>query len=123
MPSSTYLNIIEQLQQHAQLGVYDLARKLKIAKQLINYHLKNLIEEGIVLKRNGENNRVYYYLQPFYKELEPHLDKLWGTLMPILETYTETADFTQASSRTKAQMNLIDYLICELHKQFHDLDE
>lgn len=122
MPSDLYLKIVQLLQKGVQ-GTYDLARTLHQPHQTIDYHLKRMIEDGIVLRQNGTAKRVLFSLQPFYNQTADHLDKLWQTIEPLLEHFTDHADFSQATSKADAQLAMIDYLICQLHDQFHAFQE
>lgn len=84
------------------LIAHHIAKSAKIRPQLVDYHLKKLVKQGVVLVQE-EFGHFYYYLQPsFY--LEEAETALMATLMPWIEEFVKQTEFTEDMEDTHEQI-------------------
>ena len=65
-----------------------IAKKTKRSAQLIEYHIKQLIEEKIVICTTQHDKKYYILTDVFYDSSS--IDALYLYLMPFVETLSET---------------------------------
>lgn len=83
--SDIKLEIIKCLiNENAEMILNHIAKKTKRSAQLIEYHIKQLIEKKIVVCRQDANNRKYYSLTPVFYD-EGAIDSLYMYLTPFVE--------------------------------------
>ena len=95
--SNIKLEIVKCLiDESAEMILNHIAKKTKRSAQLIEYHIKQLIEKKIVICRNDINNKKYYSLTPIFYD-ESSIDALYTYLTPFVETlskeYPEDNDY------------------------------
>jgi predicted transcriptional regulator len=106
----------------------EIAKKVKESSQLVQYHLNQLVVDGILLTYTEDRKR-YYALQPVQYKYPP--SELYAVLMPLVEDMTEFIKCGQtyeSPSRIIAN-NLILLLerfavdIDDLFEEINDSDE
>jgi len=84
--SDIKLEIIKCLvNERAEMILNHIAKKTKRSAQLIEYHIKQLIEKKIVVCRQDANNKKYYSLTHVFYD-EGAIDSLYMYLTPFVET-------------------------------------
>jgi len=84
-----------------------IAKGTKIRPQLIDYHLKKLLNKGVVLVQR-EYGHYYYFLQPsFYlEEAETALMKI---LIPWVEVFAKRTEVTKGQKKDQVVYNNLNY--------------
>lgn len=86
--SDIKLEIIKCLvNENAEMILNHIAKKTKRSVQLIEYHIKQLIEKKIVVciqRGAGKNTKKYYSLTPIFYD-ESSIDALYTYLTPFVE--------------------------------------
>ena len=87
--SNIKLEIVKCLiDESAEMILNHIAKKTKRSVQLIEYHIKQLIEKKIVVCRQDANNKKYYSLTPIFYD-ESSIDALYTYLTPFVETLSK----------------------------------
>lgn len=61
----------------------DIARDTKLTRQLVRYHLRSLIEKGLVLEAEYDGDKVYL-LQPVFYD-EDVIESIIDNIIPIVD--------------------------------------
>ena len=90
--SDIKLEIIKCLiDENAEMILNHIAKKTKRSAQLIEYHIKQLMEKKIVVcaqRGGGKNIGKYYSLTPIFYD-ESSIDALYAYLTPFVETLSK----------------------------------
>ena len=106
--SDIRLRIIQHLKKADKpLIAHHIARGTGIGAQLVDYHLKKLVEQGVVLvQREYEHN--YYFLQPsFY--LEEAETALMKVLTPWIEAFAEATETEEDQDKEQIVYDNLHY--------------
>jgi len=106
--SDIRLRIIQHLKEADKpLIAHHIAKGTNIRPQLVDYHLKKLVEQGIILVQQ-EYGHNYYFLQPsFYmEEAETALMKL---LTPWIQAFAEQTEIGEGLEKEQVVYDNLHY--------------
>ena len=67
--NSTQINILRLLLEEGEdTSVREIARRLKISGALSHYHLRKMVEMGVLIHHATSSRAGYYELQPIFTE-------------------------------------------------------
>lgn len=90
--NDTELKIVLTMIEYGEpLICQHIAKKSELDQQLVAYHLKNMLEKGILLKEEADN-RKYYLLQPIFYD-ENVMISLFSLLTPVVEQLPKEMEF------------------------------
>ena len=96
----------------------EIAKQVKETSQLVQYHLNQLVEDGILLTYTEDRKR-YYALQPVQYKFQP--SELYEVLMPLIEDLAESINCEQ--SYESPSRILANNVILLLERLADDIDE
>ena len=116
------LTIVETMQRADKpLIMNHIARRSKISPQLVDYHLEQMINKGLVLLVEEENKK-YYMLQPIFYD-ENWLNALYTMLTPFVEGMSGHIAFEQFDTEISKERVIINILIMFLRRFEGELEE
>lgn len=124
--SDIRLDIVRHLRKADKpLIAHHIAIAIKLRPQLLDYHLKILIKQGIILVTR-EYGHYYYFLQPYFY-LEEAETALMQIMLPWVEEFskqTEISEQNELTSLTKSRIvlnNLKYYLDLFLENNLEEI--
>lgn len=107
--TATKLKIIKCLvKEDNPLILNHIAKKTKLDIQLVEYHIKKLMEEGIVISEIEEKKKYYFLCSPFYDR--NNMNALYSLLTPYVEATVK--DLSEDTATTEKQvLNTFMYLL------------
>ena len=107
--TATKLKIIKCLiKEDNPLILNHIAKKTKLDIQLVEYHIKKLIEEGIVISEIEEEKKYYFLCSPFYDR--NNMTALYSLLTPYVKATVK--DLSEDTATTEKQvLNTFMYLL------------
>lgn len=105
MTNEVAVKIIAALQKADRpLIAYQISRKIKESPQLVDYHLKNLLQKQVVLQTEDSESK-HYFLQPsFY--LEDAEISLMKVLTPWIQEFAKQTEVDNPPNADKKQVVL-----------------
>lgn len=95
---STRIQITFHILDNSPIKVATLCKALQMPRQKVNYHLTQLVADGIIYKENGR-----YAVQPILENFELLVEKL----NPLITFLTPLIYYGQAKSPEDAVMNVL----------------
>ena len=107
--AATKLKIIKSLiKEDSPLILNHIAKKTDLDIQLVEYHIKKLIEEGVVIIETEEEKKYYFLCSPFYDT--NNMNALYSLLTPYVEATVK--DLSEGGATTEEQvLNTFMYLL------------
>jgi len=107
--TATKLKVIKCLiKEDNPLILNHIAKKTKLDIQLVEYHIKKLIEEGIVISEISEEKKYYFLCSPFYDR--NNMNALYALFTPYVEATVR--DLSEETTTTEKQvLNTFMYLL------------
>ena len=107
--TATKLKIIKCLIKEGNpLILNHIAKKTKLDIQLVEYHIKKLIEEGIAITVTEEGKKYYFLCSPFYDK--NNMNALYSLLTPYVKATVK--DLSEDTATTEEQvLNTFMYLL------------
>ena len=107
--TATKLKIIKCLiKEDSPLILNHIAKKCKLDIQLVEYHIKKLIEEGIIISEIEEGKKYYFLCSPFYDK--NNMNALYSLLTPYVEATVK--NLSEDTGTTEEQvLNTFMYLL------------
>jgi len=115
----TRLKIVELLQNEPDpLILNHIAKKIGDTPQLVDFHLRNLVSDGIVRKIENKDE-IKYHLQPYIysKQFKEVFEKRIGEWAVILEPYLDLAN---ADDEVDAILNNLYMIMREFLLAFYE---
>jgi len=117
----TQIKIVGVMQRaNNPLILNHIAKRARIAPQLVDYHLEQMIKKGIAYLHTDENGNKYYMLQPIF------YDKNWtyalsNQLIPFIQEMSKPGMlvFDQADEKTSVERLIINVFVTFL-KRFEE---
>lgn len=107
---TTKLKIIKCLiDEDNPLILNHIAKKTDLDIQLVEYHIKKLIAEGIVNTAIEEQKKYYYLCDPFYDE--NNMNALYKLLIPYVEATAREMTEGNPGITEKEVLNAFMYLL------------
>lgn len=102
--NDTELKIVLTMIEYGEpLICLHIAKKSKLDQQLVAYHIKNMLEKGILLKEEAENKK-YYYLQPVFYD-KTAIEMLFLSLTPFVEQFPKGIDFEKCENEDSIKVS------------------
>lgn len=118
MTNEVPLKIIAALQKADKpLIAYQISRKVKESPQLVDYHLKSLVQKQVVLQTEDGDSK-YYFLQPSFYLVEAEIS-LMKVLTPWIEEFAKQTEVDNPPNADKKQVvldNLYYYFLLFFQK-------
>ena len=87
-----------------------ISKKTKRSIQLIDYHIKQMIDQGVIICSLTEGKKYYYLSAPFYDEYGT--EALYKYLTPYIETIvTEMKEENDGNVEYKAAIFSLKYML------------
>ncbi len=116
------LTIVETMQKADKpLIMNHIAKRAGISPQLVDYHLEQLINKGLVLLVK-DNDKKYYILQPIFYD-ENWLDALYKMLTPFVEGMSGRIGYEQCSLEISSERVIINILLMFLRRFETELEK
>ena len=107
--TATKLKIIKCLiKEDNPLILNHIAKKTKLDIQLVEYHIKKLIEEGIIIIETEEEKKYYFLCSPFYDT--DNMNALYSLLTPYVEATVKNLSEDRLTTE-KEVLNTFMYLL------------
>ena len=107
--TATKLKIIKCLiKEDNPLILNHMAKKTDLDIQLVEYHIKKLIEEGIVISEIEEEKKYYFLCSPFYDR--DNMNALYSLLTPYVEETVKSLSEDRQTTE-KEVLNTFMYLL------------
>lgn len=105
------LKIIKCLiKEDSPLILNHIAKKTKHSAQLVEYHIKRMLDQGVIICGCSEGKKYYYLSAPFYDEYK--IDALYKYLTPYIETIiTEMKDCNDGVVEYETAVFTLKYLL------------
>lgn len=94
------------IKEERPLILNHIAKKTDLDIQLVEYHIKKLIEEGIIIYENEEEKRYYRLSSPFYDV--DNINALYSLLTPYVEATAK--ELLEGNSKTTSDDVLITFM-------------
>ena len=101
------------------LGLSDISRIIQESPQLTLYHMKNLVDGGIIIENRLDDREVYYSLQGYYYQEEPIM-AIYSALLPLAKAIMKETKFSSEKDKFQIVMKNLVYLL-EIFKE--DIEE
>jgi hypothetical protein len=90
--------------------ISDIAKETKLSNQLVNYHIKELVNLGVVIPIDSEEGCNYYALQSIFYD-ESLFEGLSCALLPVATALSETVYVGGDCSNPTPKIDIIRYLV------------
>jgi len=118
----TLLTIVETMQRADKpLIMNHIAKRSKLSPQLVDYHLEQMIKNGLALLIK-EDDKKYYMLQPIFYD-DNWLNALYEMLTPFVEGMSGRIAYEQFTNDISQERVIINILVMFLRRFEDELDK
>jgi predicted transcriptional regulator len=91
---SSKIKIIQVLRRaNGPLIMHHVAKRSRLSVQLVNYHVEQMLDWGIIVASTNEDKTVYTLQEAYYED--QLLEDLLDTIIPYMEKMSQNMDFSQ----------------------------
>jgi len=91
---SSKIKIIQVLRRaNGPLIMHHVAKRSRLSVQLVNYHVEQMLDWGIIVASTNEDKTVYMLQEAYYEN--QLLEDLLDTIIPYMEKMSQNMDFSQ----------------------------
>ena len=91
---SSKIKIIQVLRRaDGPLIMHHVAKRSRMSVQLVNYHVEQMLDWGIIVASTNEDKTVYTLQEAYYEN--QLLEDLLDTIIPYMEKMSQSMDFSQ----------------------------
>jgi len=91
---SSKIKIIQVLRRaNGPLIMHHVAKRSRLSVQLVNYHVEQMLDWGIIMASSSEDKTVYTLQEAYYEN--QLLEDLLDTIIPYMEKMSQSMDFSQ----------------------------
>ena len=73
--------------------MHHVAKRSRLSVQLVNYHVEQMLDWGIIVASTNEDKTVYMLQEAYYEN--QLLEDLLDTIIPYMEKMSQNMDFSQ----------------------------